>query len=174
MHTTLDVRYPGFEVLPHPTYHIHVRPFVREFLSYLMQNENIFEFGFWTCGTPEYAHHIVTGLLSMVNAPNWNVRILLTRDDATIINGSYVKDLSLVTEWYGVSNLILLDDNTLHLSIPDNIPKVCLVPPFFVTDPEASHDRFLLNLTYLPVRHPVCHRPQPVRASSTTVVPVRW
>ena len=179
VHTTLDAYYPDFDSIPHPTLHIHVRPYTREFLSYLIQNDHLFEFGFWTCGTPEYAHHVVKGLLNMVNAPDWNVRILLTRNDATIINGSYVKDLSLVKKRYGVNDILLLDDNTVHYSIPDNIPEVCLVPAFYVTDPCAPYDCFLLNLTHLslarpPSPPPQYHRPQPVRATSSMVVPVPW
>jgi len=179
VHTTLDAYYPDFESIPHPTLHIHVRPYVRKFMSYLMQNGHLLEFGFWTCGTPEYAHHVVRGLLSMVSAPDWNVRILLTRDDATVINGSYVKDLSLVKKRYGVHDILLLDDNSVHYSIPDNVPDVCLVPAFIVTDPNAPYDSFLLNLTQLslerpPPPSPQYHRPQPVRATSSTVVPALW
>ena len=179
VHTTLDAYYPDFEAIPHPTLHIHLRPYVREFLSYLMQNDHLFEFGFWTCGTPEYAHHIVRALLNMVNAPNWNVRILLTRNDATILNGSYVKDLNLVKKRYGIHDILLLDDNPVHYSLPDNVSQICLVPAFFVTDQQAPHDRFLLNLTHMslatpPSPPPRFRRPQPVRATSSTVVPVPW
>lgn len=179
VHTTFDAYYPDFEFIPHPTLHIHVRPYAREFLSYLIQNDHLFDFGFWTCGTPEYAHHVVRGLLDMVNAPDRNVRILLTRDDATIINGSYVKNLSLVKKRYGVKDILLLDDNIVHYSIPDNIPEVCLVPAFYVTDPHTRYDRFLLNLTHVslarpPSTSPQYHRPQPVRATSSQVVPVLW
>ena len=179
VHTTLDDYYPDFELIPHPKLHIHVRPFVREFLSYLMQNHDLFEIGFWTCGTPEYAHHVVEGLLNMVNAPDWKVRILLTRDDATVIHGTYVKDLSLVKKRFGVHDLLLLDDNVVHYSLPDNVPDVCLVPAFSVTDPNAPYDDFLLNLTHLSLMGctpppPRYHRPQPVRATSSMVVPVPW
>lgn len=179
MHATLNAYYPDFESIPHPTLHIHVRPFVREFLSYLMENDHLYEFGFWTCGTHEYAHHVVKGLLNMVNAPDWKVRILLTRDDATVIHGSYVKDLSLVKKRYGVRELLLLDDNVVHYSLPDNISEVCIVPGFFVTDPNAPYDNFLLNLTHLSLARstsppPRYHRPKPVRATSSMVVPVTW
>lgn len=179
VHTTLDAYHPYFESIPHPAYHIHVRPHVREFLSYLIQNDHLFEFGFWTCATPEYAHHVVEGLLRMVNASDRSVRILLTRDDATVINGSYVKDLSLVKKRYGVGDVLLLDDNAVHFSIPDNVPEICLVPAFFVTDPQAPYDDFLLNLTRLPLAKsppppPRYHRPQPVRATASMVKPMLW
>jgi TFIIF-interacting CTD phosphatase-like protein len=179
VHTTFDTYYPCFESIPHPTLHIHVRPYAREFLSYLIQNEHLFELGFWTCGLPEYAYHVVKGLLSMVNAPDWNVRILLTRDDAMVINGSYVKNLSLVKKRYGVNDILLLDDNVVHYSIPDNVPEICLVPAFYVTDPNAPYDSFLCNLTHLSLARPPSppqqyHRPQPVRATSSMVVPAPW
>lgn len=179
VHATLDAYYPSFESIAHPTLHIHVRPYVREFLSYLMQNDHLFEFGFWTCGTPEYAHHVVRGLLRMVNASDWNVRILLTRNDATVINGSHVKNLNLVKKRYGVHDILLLDDNIVHYTIPDNIPDVCLVPAFFVTDPNAVYDSFLLNLAHQALvggssPPPQYHRPRPVRAPSSMAVPVPW
>lgn len=179
VHTTLDAPNSDFELIPHPTLHIHVRPFVREFLSYLMQNDHIVEFGFWTCGTSEYANHVVTGLLNMTSSPDWDVRILLTRDHATLINGSYVKDLRLVKERYNVSDILLLDDNAVHYSLSDNIPDICLVPSFSVSDPEAQHDRFLLNQTHLTLARPSYppsqfHRPRPVRATPPVVVPVPW
>jgi TFIIF-interacting CTD phosphatase-like protein len=175
VHTTLDVHHPDFESIPHPTLHIHVRPYVREFLSYLMQNDHLFEFGFWTCGTPEYAHHVVQGLLALVNAPDWSVRILLTRDVATVIDGAYVKDLSLVKKRYGVHDVLLLDDNVVHCCLADNVPQVCIVPAFFVTDPRAPYDRFLLNLMHLSTTpSPGYHRPRPVRATPSTVVPAPW
>tara|TARA_B110001450_G_scaffold255469_1_gene283110 strand:- start:27637 stop:28221 length:585 start_codon:yes stop_codon:yes gene_type:complete len=177
VHTTNDVSHPEFETIPHSSLHIHVRPFVREFLCHLMKNKHVFEFGFWTCGTPDYAQHVVMGLMSMVDASEWDVRILLTRDDATIINGSYVKDLNLVRTRYNASDVILLDDNAIHYSIPENVSHVCLVPPFYVTDPDAPRDRFLFNLTLLPMVRPpsptVIHRPRPVRASSM-IVPMPW
>ena len=178
VHTTLGDYYPDFQTIPHPTLHIHVRPYVREFLSFLIKNDHLFEFGFWTCGTPEYAHQVVMGLLRMANAPDWNVRILLTRNDATVINGSYVKDLSLVKMRYGVHDILLLDDNTVHCSLPDNVSKVCLVPGFFVTDPDAPYDKFLLELTRAPLARdasppPRYHHPRSVRATSS-VVPVPW
>tara|TARA_X000000368_G_C22958352_1_gene679819 strand:+ start:484 stop:1071 length:588 start_codon:yes stop_codon:yes gene_type:complete len=179
VHTTEHAYYPDFELIPHPTLYIHVRPYVRELLSYMMQNDHMFELGFWTCGIHEYAHHVVKGLLRMVNAPDWNVRILLTRSDATIINGNYVKDLSLVKKRYHIDDILLLDDNAVHCSLPGNVPEVCLVPAFVVTDPNAPYDSFLLNLTHLslvtysstPSQY---HRPLPVRATSSTVVPVPW
>lgn len=179
VHTTLDAYHPDFESIPHPTLYIHVRPYVREFLSYLIQNDHLFEFGFWTCGIPEYAHHVVRGLLSLVNASDWNVRILLTRDDAIFIHGSYVKDLSLVKKRYGVHDVLLLDDSTVHYFLPHNISEICLVPPFLVTDPDAPYDSFLLELTHLsrariPPPPPRYHRPKPVRATSSTEVPVPW
>jgi hypothetical protein len=115
----------------------------------------------------------------MVNAPEWNVRIILTRNDATVIQGLYVKDLSLVKKRYHVENILLLDDNPVHHSIPGNVPNICLVPAFVVTDPNAPYDNFLLNLTHLslatkpspPFQY---HRPKPVRATASTVVPVPW
>lgn len=179
VHTTLDVCYPDFESIPHPTLHIHTRPYVREFLSYLIQNDDMFEFGFWTCGTEEYAHHVVRGLLEMVNAPGCSVRILLTRNDATVIDGNYVKDLSLVKKRYGVNDVLLLDDNVVHNLLAENIPDICLVPAFRVTDPNAVYDSFLFNLTQLPLTRrpsppPKFHRPQPVRATPSMVVPVPW
>lgn len=179
VHTTEHVYYPDFELIPHPTLHIHVRPFVRELLSYLIQNDHVYEFGFWTCGTHEYAHHIVKGLLCMVNASDWGVRILLTRNDATVINGTYIKDLSLVKKRYHVDDILLLDDNPVHYSLPDNIPEICLVPAFYVTDPNAAYDGFLLNLTRIslvtcPPPPSQYHRPLPVRATPSMVVPVPW
>lgn len=177
VHTTEHVYYPDFELIPHPTLHIHVRPFVRELLSYLIHNDHVYEFGFWTCGAHEYAHHVVKGLLHMINAPDWTVRILLTRNDATVINGTYIKDLSLVKKRYHVDHMLLLDDNPVHYSIPGNAPEICLVPAFHVTDPNSPQDSFLLNLTHqslVTCPSPPYHRPLPVRATSSTMAPVPW
>lgn len=181
IHTTTDVPHPDFELLPHPTLYIHVRPYVREFLSYLMQNDSLFEFGFWTCGSYEYAHDVVRELLKLVNAPDWPLRILMTRRDAIIVNGAYVKDLQLVKELYGVTDLLLLDDNPIHFAIPDNKSQICLVPSFAVTNVGAVHDSFLMHLTHLsalrppsPPPSPLLHRPRAVRPSSLVVVPAPW
>ena len=114
VHTTMDVARPDFERIPHPTLFIHVRPYVREFLAHLMQNDDLFEFGFWTCGTLAYANDVVHGLLDLVNAPDWPVRILLTRQDASVVDGAYVKDLRLVKQRFGVTDLLLLDDKSLY------------------------------------------------------------
>jgi len=167
---TLDVHYPGFELIPHETLYIHVRPYVREFLSHLMQHDDLFEFGFWTCGTAEYANDVVQGLLRLVDAADWPLRILLSRQDAVVVDGSYVKDLRLVRQRFGATDLLLLDDNPIHLRIATNATSVCLVPPFFASNPAAPQDRFLMNLAQQPIAPhpdpspPMCvHRPCAVR-----------
>ena len=179
VHTTASVQYPDYDVIPHDTLHIHIRPYVREFLKHLMDSSHLYEFGFWTCGTHEYARHVVTGLLEYVNVPEWQVRIFLTRDDAVSLNGEYVKDLRLVRSRFGVTNLLLLDDSPVHSTLPTNVPDICLVPAFRADDPHSIRDRFLLNLTHGSVTGgpppPLkVHRPTPVRLTPVTPVPVPW
>ena len=181
VHATTNVIHQDFDRLPHPELHIHVRPYVREFLTYLMRSHERFEFGFWTCGTREYAREVVDGLLAYAGAPDWPVRILLSRDDATCVDGTYIKDLRIVKERYQAEDLILLDDNPIHLHFPDNVPHVCLVPAFNVTSADAIHDCFLLRLnciseTNLPAPEEeiaIVHRPQAIRAAQSAV-PAIW
>ena len=139
----------------------------------------MYEFGFWTCGTHEYARHVVTGLLEYVNVPDWPVRILLTRNDAVRLNGDYVKDLRLVKKRFDIKDILLLDDSPVHLTLPTNVPDICLVPAFRADNPHSVRDRFLLNLTHVSVTRGApppqkVHRPKPVRLTSVTPVPVPW
>ena len=179
VHTTKGKRFPDYDVIPHETHHIHIRPYVREFLRHLMDSSHLFEFGFWTCGKPEYARHVVSGLLRYVNVPDWPVHILLTRDDAVIMNGTYVKDLRLVKRRFGITDLLLLDDSHVHLTIPSNVAEVCIVPAFHADDSRSFRDRFLLNLMHGIQRTrvsspPGVHRPTPVRPTYVTSAPVLW
>lgn len=176
VHTTMDVQYPNYDVIPHDTLHIHIRPYVREFLQHLMATSHLYEFGFWTCGTHKYARHVVSGLLEYVNVPDWPVRILLTRNDAVYLNGNYIKDLHLVKSRFGITNVLLLDDSSVHLTLPTNVPNICLVPAFRADDPHSFRDRFLLNLTHMPraPSPPTVYRPRPVRPTSITPAPVLW
>lgn len=178
VHTTMGVQYPDYDLIPHDHMRIHIRPYVREFLHHLIRSSHIHEFGFWTCGTREYAEHVVKGLLRYANAPDWPMRILLTRNDAVMTNGTYVKDLSLVRRRFNVDHLLLLDDSNVHLSIPSNVPDICLVPVFVASNPNAVHDRFLLNMIRISEIHitplPVVHKPKAIRPTSMTQVTVSW
>lgn len=145
VHTT-RVRYPNYDLIPHDSLFIHVRPHALEFLQHLIRSADIYEFGFWTCGTHEYAQHVVRGLLSYVKAPDWSLRIFLTRDDALQMNGTYVKDLHLVRTRFDVDHVLLLDDSVVHSTIPSNVPDMCLVPAFFASNPDSVHDTFLIDL----------------------------
>lgn len=165
VHTTPGERaHPGYDAFPYDrSAVVHVRPYARAFLAHLMKASETYEFGFWTCGTRDYARYVVNGLLELVGAPDWPVRILLTRDDATICDAAYVKDLDLAKRRFDLTHVVLLDDNPVHLCVPSNVPGVCLVPPFAVTDPDARNDHFLLDLLHHLFSMPRVHRPRAVR-----------
>lgn len=146
VHTTFDACVPGYDLIPHPDMFIHVRPHTREFLTSLASYDKVAEVGFWTCGTPEYAQHVVRGLLDYASVQEWPSKILMTREDATSFNGIYVKDLELVKQRYNLNNVVLVDDNTVHMTIPRNIPHIHIIEPFDVTKPDTANDSILICL----------------------------
>lgn len=129
VHSTTDCRYTNYTILPYSSMNVHVRPYVREFLLFVFAHP-LYELGFWTCGTKAYAEEIVNALMNFAGIPMTSVRVLLSRDDATLMHGTYVKDLNIVRSRFHAPHLLLIDDNPIHSWIEDNVPDLCLIPPF--------------------------------------------
>lgn len=126
------------------TYEVHVRPYVREFLTFLLSKRNTMKIGFWTAGTREYAHRVLENLFRLIDVKDYlhRVDLVFSREQALLLPcGSYVKQMSKVERALGVEVAFLLDDDDVHTRCARN---QVLPAPKFIVD-EGEQDVFLLE-----------------------------
>ena len=126
------------------THTIHVRPHALEFLRILADSH--LDVVVLTAGTSAYAHQVVEGLYRQMGVDEWrtHVCLLLTRDHTYYVApDTYVKDLDVVRDALGTTHVLLLDDNPVHETLPQNQGRILRVPPFRATTEGADEDRVL-------------------------------
>ena len=135
----VDDAVPGFHVSlggGDERYYVHVRPHALELLSFLLARDSPagVRVGFWTAGVPEYAHKVVRGLLwTLLRLPDWRARIVALRSRASALplaDGTYLKDIGVLTRALGTPNVLLIDDDPVHETLPGNRGHIVRVPPY--------------------------------------------
>ena len=139
----------SFTIPDHVT--VHIRPFVKQFLAYLLHEDSPYKVVIWTAGQEQYAFDIIVGLFHALGITHLQTRLahVLTRNDTFVApDGHLFKDLSVVEKLTGSSEILLLDDQIVHArhNPPD---RVGIVPRFDVHDEEAEHDSFFRTLLLL-------------------------
>lgn len=116
IHTTFGCRPDIEHIYLGDDHFMHIRPFVREFLSLLLSLRKTVDLkvGFWTAGTEDYAQRVVGELLSLVNASMDDIDLLWSRNQAQFVNGYYIKRMAWVEDYLGVETAFLLDDSDEH------------------------------------------------------------
>ena len=135
----VDDAVPGFHVSlggGDERFYVHVRPHARELVSFLQARDSPagVRVGFWTAGVPEYAHKVVRGLLwTLLRLPDWRARIVALRSRASALplaDGTYLKDIGVLTRALGTPNVLLIDDDPVHETLPGNRGHIVRVPPY--------------------------------------------
>ena len=125
-------------------FYTYIRPYVREFLSFLIALRPHVKIGFWTAGTKEYAELIVEHLLSLVNATTLDIDLLWSRDDTDLMQGHIIKRMEKAEKALGVDRAFLLDDN--HEHEPYNVHRFLPVSKYSVENHET--DTFLYEFMH--------------------------
>lgn len=113
---------------------VHVRPGTEALLQALAAAPDVY-LGVWTAGLPKYAVEVVAALLRISGLRSTDVRLVLTRDEATVVDQlGYVKDLAHVRAVLGVEDVTLVDDNHAHglFNRGHSGTRVSTVRPFHV------------------------------------------
>ena len=107
----------------------HLRPFVRTFLRALRRQVTLV---IWTAGIASYALDVTYGLMKHARMNVSDFAHILSRDDLVYREGQgWVKDLRVVRELTGASDVMLLDDDPVHQAA--NPRCVTIVPMFDAT-----------------------------------------
>ena len=122
----------------------HVRPNAPQLLRYLVQRvvRGEVDFGFWSTGTRDYVVEIVNKLFEIAGIPNDldKVHFLFSREVTPFTgSGDFVKVLDMLDR----KECLLVDDNSLHATVPSNYGKILLIPPF-----HGASDTVIVTLMY--------------------------
>ena len=100
--------------------------------------------GVWTAGTTTYMSEVVVGLFRLANitTKSPSLKVCLSREEATYVNRTYIKDLRI---FEGV-DVVLYDDSLEHVHWHGNKGNTILVPPYDALSPKSKSDCFFLCL----------------------------
>lgn len=146
-HETRVNGFPTYDVtIGKFTYVVHVRPHVLDFLRFLLDKK--MRFGFWTAGTHTYAHAVLNGLFDLLSVSDWRERVCTVRSRASArkVRGQYVKNLDVVRRSLKTRSLLLIDDDPVHRTLPQNDDSILTIHPFDVRYRLAANDRLFERL----------------------------